>query len=298
MYLKRLCVTLLIVIPGTARVLAQSSEGPAPTLRVDLELILVPASVTDLDGGVVRNLDAGDFRVWEDRIEQKIQYFSAESVPASIGILLDTSDSMNEKVERARDAVEAFLDAGHVEDEYFLIEFSDQPQLQEDFTADASLLRRRVLRTAPDGRTALYDAVYRALSKAQQGQHTRKVLLIISDGEDNNSRYSRANMENYIRESGVQIYALGISSHFGKSVLQDLTDLTGGRAVFAEEDDDLQMLARGLAREMTSQYVLGYVSTNGERDGEWRELRVRAERAEPAPALTVRAKRGYYARSY
>jgi Ca-activated chloride channel family protein len=297
-YMRTLAV-LLILGAATGEAGSQSMSSAEAVLRVDLDLVLVPVTVTDGEGRVVRNLREADFALWEDRIEQQVRYFSAESVPASIGIVLDTSNSMNSTVIAARDAVSAFLDAGHLEDEYFLMEFNDQPQLQEDFTGDVNRLNNLVLRTSPDGKTALYDAVYRAISKAQQGQHPRKVILIVSDGEDNNSRYSRAHLENYIRESGVQIYALGISSHFGKSVLRDLTELTGGRAVFADEDDDLRSVARALAIEMTSQYVLGYVSTNDGRDGQWRELRVRADRGpEAPPALTVRARRGYYARAY
>lgn len=295
---KLSAILLLAALVAFAAVARSQSFPSGDTLRVDLDLVLVPASVTDARGGVVRDLVAGDFRIWEDRVEQRIEYFSKESVPASIGIVLDTSNSMNERVELARDAVAAFLNAGHREDEYFLIEFNDEPRLREDFTEDVDRLHRSVLRTSSAGQTALYDAVYRAISKAQQGRHPRKALLIISDGEDNNSRYSRANIESYIRESGVQVYALGISTLFGKSLLRDLTDLTGGRAVFADEDDDLQALARELATEMTSQYVLGYVSTNAERNGAWRELRVRADGSEETSDLTVRAKRGYYARAY
>lgn len=294
--LTQICGAILIVAGSAAGTLAQSIPG----FSVDLDLVLVPATVTDGRGGVVRNLDARDFRLWEDRVEQNIRYFSTESVPASIGIVLDTSHSMSGSVQLTQRAVSAFLEAGHSEDEYFLIQFDDKARLHEDFTPDIDRLNRSVLRAAPEGGTALYDAVYRAIAKAQEGQHARKVILIVSDGEDTNSRYSLSQIEDYVRESGVQIYALGISSLFGRSVLRDLTDLTGGKAIFAEESDDLEALARQLATEMTSQYMLGYVSTNDDRDGAWRELRVRAgkDESEEAPDLTVRARRGYYARSF
>lgn len=296
MKLTQVCGAILIVAGTAAGTLAQS----IPSLSVDLELVLVPATVTDADGGVVRDLDAGDFHLWEDRVEQDIRYFSAESVPASIGIVLDTSHSMSTSVELSQQAVSAFLEAGHSEDEYFLIQFDDEARLHEDFTPDVDRLNRSVLRAAPDGGTALYDAVYRAIAKAQEGQYARKVILIVSDGEDTNSRYSLSQIEDYVRESGVQVYALGISALFGKTVLRELTDLTGGKAIFAKPGDDLEALARRLAKDMTSQYVLGYVSTNGERNGAWRELRVRAgnDEKEDAADLTVRARRGYYARSF
>ena len=290
---------VVIATAAAAGARVQSVSDPAHTVRVDLELVLVPVSVTDANGAPVGGLGRGDFRLWEDRIEQEIEYFSAESVPASIGIVLDTSNSMNGAVQVARGAVAAFLEAGHLEDEYFLLEFSDQPHLREDFTGDVSQLRNRIVRTPPNGQTALYDAVYRAISKAQQGQHARKALLIVTDGEDNNSRYSRTNLENYVREAGVQIWAIGISSSFGKGVLRELTGLTGGEAVFADDDDDMETISREVAMAMTSQYLLGYVSTNRVRDGGWRELRVRIDGGEDAPsALSVRAKRGYYARAY
>jgi Ca-activated chloride channel homolog len=296
MSLTRICGVILIVGGSAAATVAQSIPG----LSIDLDLVLVPATVTDDRGGVVRDLDAGDFRLWEDRVEQDIRYFSTETVPASIGIVLDTSHSMSASVELTHKTVRAFLQAGHSEDEYFLIQFDDEARLHEDFTPDIDRLNRSVLGTAPEGGTALYDAVYRAIAKAQEGQHARKVILIISDGEDTNSRYSLSEIEDYVRESGVQIYALGISALFGKTVLRDLTDLTGGKAIFADANDDLETMARQLATEMTSQYMLGYVSTNDDRDGAWRELRVRAasEESEEAVDLTVRARRGYYARSF
>lgn len=294
--LTQICGAILILAGSAAGILAQSIPG----ISVDLDLVLVPTTVTDTGGGVVRNLDAGDFRLWEDRVEQDIRYFSTESVPASIGIVLDTSQSMSASVALTQKAVSAFLEAGHSEDEYFLIQFDDEARLHEDFTPDIDRLNRSVLRAAPEGGTALYDAVYRAIAKAQEGQHARKVILIVSDGEDTNSRYSLSQIEDYVRESGVQIYALGISSLFGRTVLRDLAELTGGKAIFADESDNLEAFARQLATEMTSQYMLGYVSTNGDRDGAWRELRVRAGRdeSEEARDLTVRARRGYYARSF
>jgi len=294
----RLSGILLLTAVAVTSVRGQTPFGDPEILRVDLDLVLVPVSVRDTQGRLLTELGAADFRLWEDRVEQEIEYFARESTPASIGIVLDTSNSMNSTVDMARRSVRAFLDAGHVEDEYFLIEFSDQPQLREDFTFDISRLNRNVTSSAPDGKTALYDAVYRAISKAQDGQHARKALLIITDGEDNNSRYSRGNLENYVRESGIQIYVLGIGSSFGKGVLRDLAGLTGGTAVFADSDDNLEDIARSLAREITNQYVLGYVSTNDDRNGSWREIQVRVEGHGSRPAATAQTRRGYYARSY
>lgn len=289
-------IVLLLVACGS--IASGQSLDPAPTIRVDLDLVLVPVSVSDAEGRPVMALKAEDFGLWEDRIRQDVTYFSGESVPTSVGIVLDTSDSMNRTTRAAQRAVEAFLNAGNAEDEYFLIEFNDQPELKQDFTGDVNRLHRRVVRTSPDGQTALYDAVYRAISKVQQGRHARKALLIVTDGEDNHSRYSKNSLENYVRESGVQIYSLGISSSFGKSFLRDLADLTGGEAVFADSDDDLEAISRDIARTMSGQFLLGYVSTNQERDGAWRELRVRVEREDDRGPFTVRAKRGYYARSF
>jgi len=295
---RRMLHWTLLALATAASAVQGQSLMPESTVRVDLDLVVVPVTVTDQQGGLVRNLDADRFRLWEDRIEQDVGYFSRESVPTSIGIVLDTSDSMNTAADAAHQAVEAFLSAGSTEDEYFLIEFSDQPQLREDFTHDVSRLHNRVIRTAPEGQTALYDAVYRAISKVQQGRHARKALLIVTDGEDNNSRYSRSNLENYVRESGVQLYTLGIASSFGKGVLRELADLTGGQAVFADEDDDLESIARDMAVTMSSQYMLGYVSTNRDRNGEWREVRVRVQGEVVDEAFTVQAKRGYYARAF
>jgi Ca-activated chloride channel family protein len=289
-----LCGAILFLASGALLATAQSPV-PSQTLRVDLDLVLVPVSVTDADGRPVPGLRASDFRLWEDRIEQDIRYASAESMPASIGVILDVSNSMNGILPVAQEAVAAFLEAGHTEDEYFLIEFNDQPRLAEEFTHDVNLLRNRLIQAPPEGRTALYDALYRGVSLVQRGINPRKALLIVTDGEDNRSRYSRSNIEEYIRESSVQMYAIGISSSFGKGALRELTSTTGGRAVFADDDDDLEEITRQIAIEMKNQYVLGYVSTNQDRDGNWRELRVRVASDEQ---LSVRARRGYYASRY
>jgi Ca-activated chloride channel family protein len=294
----RLALLILTPILAVAGAAGQAFPDYGETLRVDLDLVLVPATVLDTGGRVVDSLSPRSFRLWEDRIEQEIRQVSSESVPTSIGVVLDTSDSMNADLARTRNAIGVFLDSGHAEDEYFLIEFNDQPELRSDFTGDVAFLRREATDTIPEGRTALYDAIYRAISKLEQGNHARKALLIVTDGEDNHSRYSRRNLENYVRESGVQIYALGVASSFGKGVLRDLSELTGGRAAFADGDDDLEAIARELSREMTSQYVLSYVSTNQEHAGEWREIRVRVEPEGDSAPFTVRARRGYYARTW
>ena len=285
-----------LFLAAIALLAAGQSPLPSQTLRVDLDLVLVPVSVTDGDGRPVPGLKVSDFRLWEDRIEQEIRYVSAESMPASIGVVLDVSNSMNGILPVAQNAVAAFLEAGHTEDEYFLIEFNDQPRVTESFTHNVDLLRNRLIKAPPEGQTALYDALYRGVSLVQRGINPRKALLIVTDGEDNHSRYSRSNIEEYIRESSVQMYAIGISSSFGKGALRELTGTTGGRAVFADDDEDLEAITRQIAVEMKNQYVLGYVSTNEERDGNWRELRVRVDSGDGR--LTVRARRGYYASRY
>src|ERR1051326_254880 len=150
-----------------------------PAVRVDVDLVLLQATVTDSNNRYVTGLTPDHFRVWEDKIEQRIDYFSSENVPLSAGIIFDTSGSMEKKLASARAAATTFLQTGDRDDEYFLVQFNDSPQLVQDFTGDIARLQSRLLFTQAKGRTSLYDALYLGLEKVVRGSNVRKALLLI-----------------------------------------------------------------------------------------------------------------------
>lgn len=274
------------------------------TLKVDVDLVLVNATVTDPQNRYVTGLGREHFQIWEDKIEQQIAYFSAEDVPVSLGLIFDISGSMKDKISTARDAAVTFLKTGNPDDEYFLVEFANRPEMAEDFTTDVSRLQNRLIFAPAKGMTAMYDSVYLGLEKLKEGSNPKKALLLITDGEDNRSRYTFSNVREFVKEQDVQIYGIGIVDAFnsqlgagrsGRAMIEELTDLTGGRAFFPSSVYDLEDICTKIAIELKNQYVIGYHSTNEAKDGKWRKLRVKVNPPKGLPHLNVRAKSGYYA---
>jgi len=275
-----------------------------PTLKVDVDLVLVNATVTDPQNRYVTGLEKEHFQIWEDKLEQKIEYFSAEEVPISLGVIFDVSGSMKDKISTARDAAVTFLKTGNPEDEYFLVEFANRPEVAEDFTTDVTRLQNRLIFTPAKGMTAMYDSVYLGLEKLKEGNNPKKALLLITDGEDNRSRYTFSNVKDFVKEQDVQIYGIGIvddfnsqlgSGHTGRAMVEELSDLTGGRAFFPDSVYDLEDICTKIAVELKNQYVIGYSSTNAAKDGKWRKLRLKINPPKGLPHLNVRSKSGYYA---
>ena len=275
-----------------------------PTLKVDVDLVLVNATVTDPQNRYVTGLEKEHFQLWEDKLEQKVEYFSAEDVPISLGVIFDVSGSMKDKISTARDAAVTFLKTGNPEDEYFLVEFSSRPEVAEDFTTDVSRLQNRLIFAPAKGMTAMYDSVYLGLEKLREGNNPKKALLLITDGEENRSRYTFSNVREFVKEQDVQIYAIGIVDDFnsqlgsgrtGRAMIEELADLTGGRAFFPDSVYDLEDVCTKIAVELKNQYVIGYNSTNAAKDGKWRKLRLKINPPKGLPRLSVRAKSGYYA---
>ena len=260
------------------------------SLKVDVDLVMVNVSVSDSENHPLTDLKAEHFQMFEDKIEQKIRYFSSEATPVSIGIVFDISHSMERKLDFAKDAAVRFLQTGTPDDEYFLVEFSSRATLAEGFTSDIRRLRDRLTLTPAEGATALYDGVYLGLSKLRSGQNPKKALLLITDGEDNHSRYSRREIRQVVRESDAQIYVLDL----GRALVGDLAEMTGGHS-YHTNVNDLEETCEKIALEMKNQYVIGYESTNRNKDGKFRKLRVRVTPPAGMSHLTVRARDGYYA---
>jgi Ca-activated chloride channel family protein len=292
--------------PTKESVPALSEKPSAPSLRVDVDLVLVHATVTDSKNRNVQGLTQDRFQLWEDKVEQNIEYFSTEDVPLSVGIILDVSGSMKNNMPPARSAANTFMRMGDQSDEYFLIVFSDSAQLTQDFTSDITRVQGRLLLTAAKGSTALYDALYLGLEKLESADNSRKALLLITDGQDNHSRYSFSDVKNFVREHDVMIYSIGItdpatllvSGDIGKGVLEDLASLTGGDAFFPASAGQLPEICARIAAELKNQYVLGYRPRNTAGDGKWRKIKVKVNKLQGMPSLNVRARNGYYAPAF
>ncbi len=285
---------------------AEKQRASDKRIRVDVDLVLVNTTVTDPYNRLVTGLERENFRIFEDNQEQEVVHFSSEDVPISIGVVLDTSGSMSNKVDKARLAALQFFKTANPQDEFFLVSFNDRAQLISRFTSSIEELQNRMMYANAKGRTALLDAVYLGLSQMKGARNTKRALLIISDGGDNHSRYNERDIKNFVREADVQLYAVGIFDPLGyrsrspeelngPSMLAEITEMTGGRAFPVENLNDLPDIAAKIGMELRNQYVLGYKPGNNDRDGRWRKIKVRLKPPKGLPPLNVYSRAGYYA---
>jgi Ca-activated chloride channel family protein len=271
--------------------------------KKDVELVLVPVTITDPLNRLVTGLDRDNFNLFEGKDRQEIKTFSSEDAPVSIGVVFDMSGSMSSKIERAREAVVEFFKTANPQDEFFMITFADKPEEIADFTSSVDDIQGRLIYTVPRGRTALLDAIYLGVTKMRQAKYPKKALLIISDGGDNHSRYTEGEIKSMVKEADVLIYAIGIYDHYfptdeerlGPTLLSDVTELTGGRAFTIDNPNDLADVSTKIGIELRNQYVIGYRPKNPVRDGKWRKIKVKLLPPKGLPPLKVYAKTGYYA---
>jgi VWFA-related protein len=290
------------------RVKPSEAAVPAPkaNIRVDTNVVLIPVTVTDPLNRFVTGLDQESFKVFEDKVEQKIVSFGSEDAPLSIGIVFDTSGSMGPKLEKSRQAVSEFFKTANPEDEAFLVEFSDRPELATQFTHNLEEIQNRLTFTQSKGRTALLDGVYLALHAMKKAHNPRKALVVISDGGDNSSRYTEGEVKNLVKEADVQIYAIGIYEPIasrgrtaeelsGPGLLTDISEPTGGRHFIVENLSELPDVAAKIGIELRNQYVLGYSPNNQTRDGKYRKVNVKLVQPRGLPPLHAFWRTGYYA---
>jgi Ca-activated chloride channel homolog len=278
---------------------AHVSHKPRP-LRVDVDLVLLPVTVSDPMNHAVTSLKKENFAIYEGNQQQEIRYFSTEDTPISVAILLDVSKSMSDKIDTERAALVEFFTNANPNDEYFAIAFSDRPRVLADSTQSLDQLQGQLLAAEPGGPTAMLDAVYLAISKLRSAHYERKAILILSDGGDNASRYKLREIKSLARESDVQIYAVGLFETFffntieerlGRVWLGEITDVTGGRTITVDNRGKVPEAAATISREMRNQYVLGYrpTSTAGTK---WRKVKVRLTSPDE------RSLRAYYRQGY
>ncbi|MGH9510543.1 MAG: VWA domain-containing protein [Terriglobales bacterium] len=284
------------------------SDAASPHIRpmkVDVDLVLVPVTITDPMNRLVTGLDKDNFQLFEGKDQQVIKNFSSEDAPVSIGVIFDMSGSMSSKIDRAREAVSEFFKTANPQDEFFMITFADQPQEVSDFTQSVENIQNKLIFSVPKGRTALLDAIYLGVSKMRQAKYPKKALLIISDGGDNHSRYTEGEIKSLVKESDLLIYAIGIYDHYfaseeerlGPALLSDIAELTGGRSFTIDNPNDLADVATKIGIELRNQYVLGYRPNKPGHDGKWRKIKVKLLAPKGLPPLRVYAKTGYYAPS-
>jgi Ca-activated chloride channel family protein len=272
-------------------------------LKVGVDLVLVPVTITDPMNRLVTGLEKDNFQLFEGSTPQEIKSFSSEDAPVSLGVIFDSSRSMSSKMDRAKDAVMEFFKTANPQDEFFMITFSDEPEVVNDFTSSVEDIQGKLVYTVPRRMTALLDAIYMGVSKMRQAKYAKKALLIISDGGDNHSRYTENEIKSLVKEADVMVYAIGIYDKYfpteeerlGPALLGEIAELTGGRAFTVENPNDLADVATKIGVELRNQYVLGYRPNKVVRDGKWRKIKVKLLPPKGLPPLRVYARTGYYA---
>lgn len=308
--LNRFFFALLLVLLGTPAILAQEptptpADDPDSPVRVKTDLVTLTLTVTDPFGRYVSGLKKGAFTIIDNNQEQEITFFSDSDAPVSVGILFDVSGSMSgEKIGKARKALERFIATSHPSDEYFLIAFNSRAQLLMDRTRDGDAVLRKLTLVRPKNDTALYDAVYLGIERVTRGSHQKRALLVISDGQDNASRYNFGEVRRLMKESDVVTYSVGIMDRGdsasslgmqGQAFLDEISSVTGGKSFYPQTDVEMDEIFERIALELRHQYSVGYIPKDFQPDGKWRKVKTKVKPPRGLPRLTVRGREGYYA---
>jgi Ca-activated chloride channel family protein len=275
---------------------------PDRSMKMDVNMVLVPVTVTDTRDRPVTGLDKKNFSLYQDGEPQEIRYFSTEDAPVSIGLLLDVSKSMRGKFGIERAAISEFFKNANAKDDYFVVTFSDHANLAADTTQSIDSIQASLASQTPDGNTALFDAISMAVERMHTAQYHRKALLIISDGGDNHSRHHLKEIRRLVQDSDVDIYAIGIfdsgffktmEESMGKSWLNKIASATGGQMIALAAPSMAPEAAETISREMREHYVLGYWPTRPSGTQTRRKIRVRVIPAEESTAWHTYYKTGY-----
>lgn len=271
-------------------------------ISVDLDMVVLPATVRDRQGRFVTDLREQDFEVFEDGVPQRLRLFRHEDIPVTVGLVVDHSGSMQMKLAEVTAAARTFVQSSNPEDEMFVVNFNEKVTLglpsDIPFSNNSVELGRAILRAPAAGQTALYDAVVEAFERLQGGSRDKKVMIVLSDGSDNASARSLAHVLKMAEQSRVIIYTVGIfdedDPEANPKVLRRLAQATGGEAFLLQELKEVVTVCERIARDIRSQYTFGYVSSNPKRDGANRAIRVVA-RAAGHSKLSVRTRTSYIA---
>jgi len=297
------------LLPGRSIDAQQQTQQPPqpPSFRSGVDVVSLNITVTDLDRGFVTDLQQDNFAVYEDGVRQHVNFFTRTQLPIALALLLDTSASMDEEMATAQEAAIGFSQRLRREDLAEVIDFDSRVEILQGFTDDVEELESAIRRTSAGGSTSLYNALYislKDLSKAplREVDVRREAIIVLSDGEDTSSLVSFDEVLELAKRSETIIYSIGLQSENSRSrtgfreadfVLRQLAQETGGRAFFPEDISELSEIYRQISDELSSQYSVGYISTNPLQNGQWRRIVVRVDR----DAVTARTKQGYYAPS-
>src|SRR3989454_11615722 len=287
----------------------QNKQDKDYVLSVDVDEVVLSVAVLDKEGRPVDGLSKDQFAVFEDNVQQQIKVFKHEDIPLSLGLVIDNSGSMRNKRERVNSATLTFARESNPEDETFIVNFDDAAYLEQDFTGSIGDLIDALDNIDTRGETALYDAVYLSADHVKSGKKDKRVLLLISDGEDNVSKYGLNKVIDALRESKVTLYAIGLleendqrgglfkkpPSKKAKEVLQKFAEITGGQAYFPKSLDEVEELVKDIAHEIRNHYTVSYTPSNRKLDGSWREIRVKVNPPKTTTKVTVHTKQGYFA---
>ncbi len=283
----------------------QAEEDDTKPISVKTDLVTLTLTVTDLYGRFVSGLTKNAFTVFDGGEEQEITFFSDTDAPISIGILFDVSGSMSgEKIGKAKKALERFINTSHPSDEYFLIAFNSRAQLLLDRTRDGEAVLEKLTLVKPKDNTALYDAAYLGVERVTRGTRQKKAMLIISDGQDNASRYNFGEVRRLLKESDVTVYGVGImdghdagsaSGMQGQAFLDELASVTGGKSFYPQTDIEMDEIFERIALELRHQYSVGFTPKNFTPDGKWHKIKTKVKPPRGISRLTVRTREGYYA---
>ena len=309
------CVAFLLLFSWD-ELAAQAADIPA-AFRANAQMVLVPVTVTDHKGKTVDGLRAKDFKILEDQVPQQIVSFTSEDAPCSVGLVLDISGSMRNTLDVAKGVAHSFFQTANPEDEFLLLTVSTQPEAVSRFTTDIGDLEDSIGRTSSGGMTALIDTVYLGLNQMRKANQPRRALLILSDGMDNYSRYSKGELMRVALEADVQIYAIIVSNgsaggssggapfrpsliakpidqareREGPNLLEELADKTGGLHFHVRNSAEAQEASIKAGRALRNEYVIGYQPPSSGATGKWRHVRVKSN----VPKVNVYARNGYYA---
>ncbi|MGO4879671.1 MAG: VWA domain-containing protein [Bryobacteraceae bacterium] len=296
-------VLLLILLAGHA----ESQDAPAGQdagsfrISVDVALVVLPATVTDRQGGFVSNLREQDFQVYEDGRPQPIRLFRNEDVPVTVGLVVDQSASMRPKLADVSAAARSFVASSNRDDEMFVVNFNEKVSLGLPsairFTNNTVLLENAITTRPAGGQTALYDAIAKGLEELQAGSRDKKVLIVVSDGGDNASTRRLAQVMRLAEQSSAVIYTIGVFDEDdpdrNPGVLKRLAQATGGEAFLPNQLSEVRPICERIARDIRHQYTIGYVPTNPASNGAYRAIRVIAR--VKGHELSVRTRTGYIA---
>jgi len=312
----RKTILLVLICLSSVVLLAQDRSQPQKnendknyTLSVETLEVQLPISVLDKEGRPVNGLTKDQFQIFEDKIAQTIKTFRHEDIPLSLGLIIDNSGSMRNKRERVNSAALSFVRESNPDDETFIVNFDDSAYLEQDFTGSIGDLVDALDNIDARGETALYDAIYLSADHVKSGKKDKKAMLLITDGEDNVSKYGINKVVEALKQSKVTLYCIGLledddqrgglfkkpPSRKAKEDLQKFAAITGGQAFFPKNIDEVEELVKIIAHDLRNHYTVTYTPTNAKLDGTYREIVVKVNPPKNLGKITWHTKQGYYA---